>query len=136
MAIKLDPGQEHERLKVTDRSRQPVLSADFSRRLELSLQRADRERRRHLLFMRLRSLLPLVLLVGPVVGWRLMLATPDGVHVGINVIAWITFALDIGVHLDGSLLSALGLQALPTVVGALLLIVVAATLLYHGEEEG
>jgi hypothetical protein len=107
----------------------PLLDPDFTARLETRLGAADRDRRRYVLWRRLRSLLPLVLLVGPIVGWRLMLSFPDGVHVTIAALAWIAFVLDIGVHLDTSLLNYLGLSALPSVVGGLILVVLTGLLL-------
>jgi hypothetical protein len=118
----------------TPRNPEPELREDFASRLDSSLARADRERRRHLIIARLQALLPIVLLVGPIVGWRLMLASPDGPHVTINALAWIAFLLDVGVHLDTTLLASLGLQALPSIVGVLIFILVTATLLGQGHE--
>lgn len=108
---------------------EPQLGQEFTRRLEVALRAAERDRRRRAALLHLRSLLPFVLLLAPIVGWRLILATPDGVHVGIGVLAWLTFMLDVGVHVDTTVLSYLGLQALPSVVGALLLILVTGWLL-------
>lgn len=120
MALDVDDVRRHE----------PELSPEFLARLETSLEHADQERRRHLLLLRLRKLMPLVLLIGPVIGWRLILASPDGVKIGVNALAWITFVLDIGVHLNTALLSYLHLQALPTLVGLLLFVVVTTTVLW------
>ncbi len=123
MALDLDRAQ-----------REPDLGEDFSRRLEDSLHRADRERRRRRLAERGRLVLLWVLLIGPVIGWRLTLSSADGVHLGVGALAWITFILDIGVHVDGSLLSYLGLQVLPFVIGVLLFVLVTATLLLPSRE--
>lgn len=106
-----------------------TLPADFADRLERSLRSADHERRRRTWYRRARALLPIILLVGPIIGWRLMLASPDGVHVGIAALAWTTFAVDVGVHVDTALLSYLGLSQLPTVVGAVLLVLLTGWLL-------
>jgi hypothetical protein len=114
---------------------QPGPAPDFAARLESALAQADRERRRRLLLRQVRRILPLVLLVGPIVGWRLMLVSPDGVHVGVSTLAWITAILDVGVHLDTAILSYLGLQALPTVVGFLLFVLVTVTLLGTSKED-
>lgn len=102
---------------------------DFAQRLESVLPAADRDRRRREWIRRARSILPLILLVGPILGWRLMLSSPDGVHAGIDAVAWLTFVLDVGVHLDTSLLSYLGLQTLPSIVGGLIFVVLGAWLL-------
>ena len=110
-------------------------AADFAARLEQELARADRERRRVVWLRRLRAALPIVLLIGPIVGWRLILVSPDGVHVGVATLSWITAILDVGVHLDTTILSYLGLQALPSIVGFLLFILVTMTLLGSGKEE-
>jgi hypothetical protein len=114
---------------------QSGLPHDFAARLEPALARADRERHRRLLANRLRAALPAVLMVGPIVGWRLILVSPDGVHVGVSTLAWITAILDVGVHLDTSLLSYLGLQALPAFVGFVLFVLVTVTLLGSSKEE-
>ncbi|MBV9280952.1 MAG: hypothetical protein JOZ41_12800 [Chloroflexi bacterium] len=105
------------------------LPHDFTERLEAALAAADGGRRRRVALRRLRMAAVLALLAAPLVAWRLMLAFPDGVHLGIDALAWITFALDVGVHVDTALLSYLGLQALPTVVGVLLLVLVTGRLL-------
>jgi hypothetical protein len=70
-----------------------------------------------------------LLLAAPIVGWQLTLAFPDGFHVAITALAWLAFILDVGVHLDTSFLSYLGLQAIPAIVGLLLLAMVTAWLL-------
>lgn len=108
---------------------EPELDEAFTRKLELALPAADQRRKRRLVRERLVRLVPILLLIAPVIGWRLMLASPDGVHVSINALAWLTFLLDVGVHVDASLLSYLGLQALPSIVGGLLMIVIAAWVL-------
>lgn len=119
----------------SSRSAEPELGADFVARLEKSLPKADGDRRRHQIAARAQRLLPLVLLIGPIAGWRLMLASPDGVHLSVEALTWLTFVLDVGVHLNTSILSYLGFQALPTIVGVLLFILVTATLLGHDREE-
>lgn len=106
-----------------------ALTTDFSQRLEVSLRRADQSRRWRIVLRRVQSLLPLLLLISPIVGWRLMLASPDGLHVTIGALAWLTSLLDIAVHVDSVILLYLGLQALPSVVGILLLVVITGWLL-------
>jgi hypothetical protein len=64
-----------------------------------------------------------------------MLASPGGVHVYVNVLAWLTFILDVGVHVDTVVLAYLGFQALPTIVGFVLFILLTVTLL-GGNESG
>jgi hypothetical protein len=76
----------------------------------------------------------LVLLVGPLLAWRLMLSTPDGVHVTVSALAWTTFVLDLGVHVDTSVLSYLGLSQLPSIIGALLMLMLSVSLLWKGQE--
>lgn len=112
----------------------PTLPNDFADRLERSLVAADEERRRRVWVDRARQLLPLILLVGPLVAWRLMLSTPDGVTVGIAALAWTTFVLDLGVHVDTSVLSYLGLSGLPSIVGALLMVMLTLSLLWEGKD--
>jgi hypothetical protein len=99
--------------------------------LELSLAEADRERRKRARYRRALRVLPLLLLVGPILGWHLTMTTPNGVHVGIAALAWVTFMLDVGVHADTAVLSYLGLSQLPTIVGVLLLVVVTGWLLSY-----
>jgi len=105
------------------------LHTDFSDRLERSLRAADAERRRRIWLRRARRVFLVALLIGPVLGWRLMLSTPDGVHVSIAALAWLTFVIDVAVHLDTGLLSYLGLAELPTIVGALLMLLLTVSLL-------
>lgn len=107
------------------------LPADFGQRLESSLRAADRERRRHHLLSSFRVALPVVLLIGPLVAWRLMLASPDGVHVMIETLAWLAFLLDIGVHIDSAVLTYSGLQAIPSIVGVALAVLLAVRLLWY-----
>src|SRR5436309_15412100 len=104
---------------------EPSLPADFAQRLEGSLRLADQERRRRRLLNRAGVLLPIVLLVGPLVAWRLMLASPAGEKVTIAALAWLTFLLDVGVHVDTAVLSYLGLTALPSIIGVLLLALIS-----------
>lgn len=111
------------------------LPADFADRLEDALAGADRTRRKRAWSRRLVSLLPIVLLIGPVVGWRLTDSTGGGVHVVIAALAWVTFLLDVGVHVDTSILSYLGLAQLPTIVGVVILAVLTFWLLSDREAE-
>jgi hypothetical protein len=106
-----------------------TLGSDFGWRLESALRAADHERRRRTFMRRVRSLLLVLLLAAPILGWQLTLAFPDGFHVTITALAWLAFILDVGVHLDRSFLSYLGLQAMPAIVGLLLLAMVTAWLL-------
>jgi hypothetical protein len=120
-------------LPSTDRrepsTEQPFLAEDFSQRLETALRSADQRRWRLRTARRAKATLPWLLLIGPLVAWRLTQASPDGVHVGIGAVAWIAFLLDVGVHADTVLLSYLGLQALPSIVGVVLLLLVTGWLL-------
>jgi hypothetical protein len=120
-------------LSETDRratsSEEPLLTPDFSERLETALRSADQSRWRRRAARRFTVVLPWLLLIGPMVAWRLTLASPDGVHIGIGALAWIAFLLDVGVHTDAALLSYLGLQALPSIVGLVLLLLVTGSLL-------
>jgi uncharacterized Tic20 family protein len=111
------------------------LPADFSQRLEASLRDADRERRRLHLVDRLRLLLPLVLLIGPLIAWRLMLVSPSGSHVMIDTLAWLTFILDVGVHVDSAVLAYGNLQAIPSIVGVALAVLLAARLLWYPRDD-
>jgi len=106
-----------------------ALAPDFADRLERSLEIADRERARRQWVRRLRRFLPLCLLVGPIIGWHLTLVNPGGVHAYVESLAWLTFLLDVGVHGDAAVLSYLGLQALPSIVGFVLLVLLTVTLL-------
>jgi hypothetical protein len=108
---------------------------DFLARLEASLQDADRQRSRQTLLRRARRILPVVLLVGPVVAWRLILASPGSAHSSISALAWLTFLLDVGVQVDNALLGYLGLQWLPSVVGGLLLVLITGWLLSSPPEK-
>lgn len=117
-------------LELPERTEERVdLGDQFTRRLEASLRSADQERRRRLVLRRARQALILLLLATPIVAWSLMLATPHGLHVAIDSLAWLTFLLDVGVHADNAVLSYVGLQAVPTIVGALLLVLVTGWLL-------
>lgn len=107
------------------------LPADFAQRLESSLQAADRERRRRQVMARLAVALPVVLLIGPLIAWRLMLASPDGVRVMIESLAWLAFLLDVGVHIDSAVLTYVNLQAVPSIVGVALAVLLAAQLLWY-----
>lgn len=111
------------------------LSDEFLVRLEASMDHADQERRRHVALQKAQPLMFGLLLIGPIVAWRLMLASSGTVHVAVDALAWLTFGLDVFVRLDGSLLSYLQLQSLPSVVGLLLLILVSVTLLTAKRDE-
>lgn len=113
-----------------DTRQAPELPADFTERLEASLPQADQYRRRYVLAQRMRKVLPLILLVGPIAGWRLIVATGDGVHIAIGAVSWLAFVLDVGVHVNAAILSYLGLQALPSIVGIILFVLVTVTLLH------
>jgi hypothetical protein len=119
----------------TDPATPPELTSDFAARLESSLRSADSERRRHALRSRLAAVVPVILLVGPLFAWLLTSATPGGEHVAINALVSLTFVLDAGVHVDTAVLSSLHLEALPMIVGALLLVMTALWLLW-GDESG
>ena len=120
MAIRHDPSQ---------RQADTLLHEDFSARLEGALQRADAERRRRVLRVRLAKSASVALLVGPILAWRLIGTTPGGEHVVVDALVWMTFLLDIGVHIDNATLSYLHLQAIPVIVGLLLLVVIGIWLL-------
>ncbi|HZU12722.1 MAG TPA: hypothetical protein VFB58_07765 [Chloroflexota bacterium] len=107
---------------------------DFARRIERSLNGADTARRWHQWKERARLALPVVLLAGPVIGWHLLQHTPGSGHMAVAALATVAFILDVGVHLDTSLLSSLGLADLPTVVGLLLLVMVAASVLWREDK--
>lgn len=109
------------------------LEGGFSERLENSLGKADRERHRNQIARRVAAVLPVLLLATPVFAWHLVLASPGGPHAVITSLAWLTFILDVGVHTNQSVLSYLGLQMLPSVVGILLLLLVTGWLLSHSQ---
>lgn len=111
-----------------------TLPSDFADRLERSLSTADHERRRRIWISRIRRALPVVLLIGPLIAWRLTLSTPDGVHIAIAALAWVSFVLDLGVHIDTSVLTYLGLVELPSIVGVLLTIMLAVSLLWESKD--
>lgn len=116
-----------------DSSHDSHLGSDFVDRLGAALEGADRARRRRAWLIRAQRVLPLVLLIGPIFGWRLMQTSPDGAQIAIAAISWVAFLLDVAVHADTSLLGSLGLQWLPTVIGLLLFVLVAVTLLWERE---
>lgn len=116
-------------------TRDAQLGADFTQRLRESLESADRRRRRRALVARLRIALPAVLLVGPVLAWHLMNVAPASFTIVIGLLAQWMLVLNVGVHVDTSLLRYLGLQALPSVVGGLLLIVITGWLLAGPRDE-
>lgn len=111
-------------------------ASDFTRRLELSLGAADAERRRVQMRRRVQAALPILLLIGPIVAWKLMAISSSSAHVAIDTLAWVTFILDVGMHVDNTILSYLGLKVLPSIVGVLLLLLITAWLLStpRGEE--
>lgn len=110
-------------------TRDAQLSSEFVDRLSDSLHDADRARRRRTWLLRLRRALPLILLIGPILGWRLMLTSPDGLHVAIAGLVSLAFLLDVAVHVNTTTLSFLGMTWLPSIVGGLLFVLVAVTLL-------
>src|ERR1700736_6295846 len=87
VALEVEPGSR--------KSAKLRLSADFEQRLEASLSDADRERRRRQWYGRGRWMLAVVLLIGPLVAWRLTLVAPGGVHAIVEALAWLTFLLDV-----------------------------------------
>src|ERR1700694_3144807 len=95
--------------RTTDTASSTTLGSEFTKRLEAALQNADRARRRRMVLRYIRSVFPFFLLAAPLVGWRLMLAFPDGIHLGIGALARLTFVLDVMGHADSSLLSYLNL---------------------------
>ena len=113
----------------------PDLGEAFLERIETSLVRAEGDRRRHDALQRVRPFLPLALLVGPVIAWRLMVVSPASTHVVVDTLAWLTFVLDVGVHVDTTVLAYLNLQALPSIVGGLLLLLVTYGLLTVPEDK-
>jgi uncharacterized Tic20 family protein len=119
-----------------DRDAAPMeLPADFAQRLEASLRDADRGRHRRHLIDRLRYVLPLVLLIGPLIAWRLMLVSPSGAHMMIDTLAWLTFILDVGVHVDSAVLAYGNLQAIPSIVGVTLAVLLATRLLWYPRDD-
>ncbi len=115
--------------------REPELDKAFTLRIDLALDDADQRKRRLAWRRRMVRVIPLLLLAAPIAAWRLMMTTPDGVHVVVDALAWLTFVLDVGVQVDASLLRYLGLEALPTIVGILLLIVITMWVLYAPRSE-
>ncbi|GAC1634260.1 MAG: hypothetical protein NVS4B2_20780 [Chloroflexota bacterium] len=63
-----------------------------------------------------------------------MFVSGGSVHVLIEAAAWLTFVLDVSVHVNTTILRYLNLQALPTLVGLLLLVLVTAGLLASRED--
>lgn len=114
---------------------QPHLDADFTSRLAASLTKADHERQRFAIARRARYILPYLLLAGPVLAWRLTVYAPVSTHMVIDSLGWLTFLLDVGMHMDTALLSYLNLQIVPMVVGLLLLVVVSGWLLTEPEKK-
>ena len=127
MAVDLDP-----RKRGVER---PELGADFSARLENSLSIADVERRRRQWATRLASAIPILLLVGPLVLWKLTAATPGGEHAAVDALVSLTLVLDAGLHINSAVLSYLHLEALPFVVGTVLLLLAGTWLLWEEHEE-
>lgn len=109
------------------------LDADFSSRLARALPAADSRRRRRAFRVRLASLAPALLLVGPLVAWKLTLATPGGTHIVVGALVSLTFALNVAVHVDTAVLSYLHLQVVPTVAGVLVLLLTGLHLLLPPE---
>lgn len=126
MAIKAGSGEEI--------STHSSLGADFTERLEGSLDVADIERRRRDRMGRLVAVLPVLLLIGPVVMWKLTSATPGGEHVAVDALVSLTLVLDAGIHVNTAVLSYLHLEALPFIVGTLLLILSALWLMWEEPE--
>jgi hypothetical protein len=125
VAVRSDP---------TDRA-DILLDDDFSARLERSLQDADAVRRRRAMRTRLARVGLVALLIGPLVAWRLIGTTPGGEHVVVDALVWLTFLLDVGVHVDSATLSYMHLQFVPVIVGLLVLLVTGIWLLGDGGGE-
>lgn len=109
-------------------------STDFLDRLSVSLADADRERQRQALLRRITRLVPLALILGTLLAWHLTFTGPNGVHLVIHTLTWLALILDTGVNIDSSLLTYLGMQTLPTIVGALLFVLVTVTLLWEQKD--
>ncbi|MGH2447775.1 MAG: hypothetical protein ACRDFS_04130 [Chloroflexota bacterium] len=125
MIQKLDPPEIHDN---------PNLTSDFTGRLERSLPKADRRRSRRLWLQRIQLALPALFLVGPIVWWRITARGPDGALAAVHALAGLTFLLDVAVHVDAAVLTYLGLQLLPSVVGLLLLALITGWLLFARED--
>ncbi len=100
-----------------------------TRNITLNLDAADSAKRRRQARRQVLRVLPWLLLAGPVIGWRLLAVTQPSAHLLISVLAGITMYLDIALHVDDKLLSAVNLQAVPLIVGALVFALVSASLL-------
>jgi len=112
----------------------PKLNPEFANRLEQSLERADQTLARRQWLGRIRTAAFVLILVTPILFWNLGGATHDGLGTSINLVAWLAFLLDVGVHINSGLLAYLGLRALPIAVGALIFVLVTVTLLGKSEE--
>jgi hypothetical protein len=106
-----------------------LLGPEFAQKLEESLLAADEARWKRVVLRWVRAALPILMLTAPIIGWRLTFFSPNGVHVAINALAWLTFLLNIGVHIDAALLAYLNMGAMPSIVGLLLFVMVTASLL-------
>jgi hypothetical protein len=117
------------RSDTSERRADVLLDEDFSSRLELALGDADAVRRRRQWQSRLARAASVALLIGPLLAWKLIGASPGGEHVVVDALVWLTFLLDAGVQVDSATLSYLHLQAVPVIVGLILLVVIGLWLL-------
>lgn len=119
----------------TPRSAPRPLPSDFAEVLESRLPSADRARKRQVLRAWLGRLMLLILLVGPLLSWRLTMTGSGDRHLTVHTLSWITFLLNVGTRVNGQILTSLHLQSLPTIAGVVLLLVVATGLLWVTGEE-
>lgn len=105
-----------------------------ARHITLDLDAADSAKRRREARHQMLRVLPWLLLAGPVIAWQLLAVTQPSAHFLLDVLAAITMYLDIALHVDDRLLSAVNLQALPLIIGALVFALVSASLLKRRSE--
>lgn len=115
-------------------NRPPSLPADFTQSLAGRLAAADRQREAWRWQRRLRRLLLVLLLGGPLLGWHLIATGHHDLALTIDVLTWLTFLLDVATRVDTEILRTLGLQFLPPLLGISVLVLVAAGLLFRGNE--
>jgi len=105
-----------------------------ARNITLDLVAADSAKRRREARHQVLRVLPWLLVAGPVIGWRLLAVTQPSAHFLLGVLAGVTMYLDIALHVDDRLLSAVNLQAVPLIIGALVFALVSASLLKRRSE--
>lgn len=108
----------------------PSLRPDFAEQLEARLAEADRARARHARRSLLGRIGLLVLLIGPLLSWRLTAAGSGDRHLAVDALAWLTFLLNVGTRVNAQMLRYLHLQSLPTIAGVAVLVLVTAGLLW------